>query len=73
MTKSVAPRPGARVILPLNYWNNGEFRDQLNLDTMQYRTLAEMFREDVGTPKAKQRLNLSQPLNLKPPNSPLTS
>jgi sugar lactone lactonase YvrE len=48
------PRPGARVILPLNYWNNGEFRDQLNLDTMEYKTFAEMFREDVSTPRSKQ-------------------
>jgi len=48
------PRPGARAILPVNYWNNGEFRDQLNLDTLEYRTLAEMFREDVSTPPAKQ-------------------
>jgi hypothetical protein len=38
----------------MNYWNNGEFRDQLNLATMEYKTLAEMFREDVSTPKAKQ-------------------
>jgi len=48
------PKAGARVILPVNYWNNGEFRDQLNLDTMEYKTLAEMFREDVSTPKATQ-------------------
>jgi len=48
------PRLDARAILPLNYWNNGEFRDQLNLDTLEYKTLAEMFREDVSTPKRKQ-------------------
>ena len=48
------PRTGARAILPVNYWNNGEFRDQLNLDTLEYKTLAEMFREDVSTPQAKQ-------------------
>jgi len=48
------PRPGARVILPANYRNNGEFRDQLNLDTLEYKTLAEMFREDVTTPKPKR-------------------
>jgi len=52
------PRPGARAIVPLNYWNNGEFRDQLNLDTMEYKTLSEMFREDVSAPKAKQYLSL---------------
>lgn len=48
------PRPGAHVILPVNYWNNGEFKDQLNLDTLEYKTLAEMFREDVSTPKPRQ-------------------
>ena len=48
------PRPGARAILPVNYWNNGEFRDQLNLDTLEYGTLFEMFRADVSTPTAKQ-------------------
>src|SRR5581483_2020229 len=46
--------PQAHAILPVNYWNNGEFRDQLNLVTLEYRTLADMFREDLSTPKAKQ-------------------
>ena len=27
----------------MNYWNNGEFKDQLTLDTMRFKTLAEMF------------------------------
>jgi hypothetical protein len=52
------PRPGTRVILPVTYWNNGEFKDQLNLDTLEYRTLADMFREDVTTPKTKQYISL---------------
>ncbi len=50
--------PTARAILPQNYWNNGEFRDQLNLGTLVYKTLAEMFREDVSTPKAKEYVSL---------------
>ena len=41
----------AAVILPVNWWNNGEFKDQLDLDTMRFTTLAEMFAADVGTPK----------------------
>jgi len=49
--------PGARFILPVNYWNNGEFRDQLNLDTLEFRTIADLFREDVETPKAKQYIS----------------
>lgn len=48
------PRPGARAVLPVNYWNNGEFKTQLNFETFVYKTLAEMFAEDVSTPKPKQ-------------------
>jgi hypothetical protein len=48
------PRPEARAILPANYWNNGEFRNQLDFSRMRYRTLAEMFAEDVSEPKRKQ-------------------
>jgi sugar lactone lactonase YvrE len=48
------PHPGARVLLPVNYWNNGEFRTHLDLDTLVYKTLAEMFQEDVSTPKGKE-------------------
>jgi len=43
----------ASVILPVNWWNNGEFKDQLNLDTMRFTTLAEMFAEDATAPKAR--------------------
>jgi hypothetical protein len=38
----------------VNYWNDGEFRDHLDLDTLVYKTLPEMFQEDVSTPKAKE-------------------
>jgi hypothetical protein len=48
------PRPGARAILPVNYWNNGEFANQLDFEKMTYTTLPEMFRRDVSEPKAKQ-------------------
>ncbi len=47
-------RPGAIAILPANYWNNGEAKDQLDLKTLIYTTLAEMFAHDVSTPKAKE-------------------
>jgi sugar lactone lactonase YvrE len=43
----------ASIILPVNWWNNGEFKDQLNLDTMRFTTLAEMFVADATTPKAR--------------------
>jgi hypothetical protein len=48
------PHPGAAAILPGNYWNNGEFEDQLDFNTMAYTTLAEMFARDVSTPKARE-------------------
>jgi sugar lactone lactonase YvrE len=47
------PRANASVILPANWWNNGEFKDQLNLDTMRFTTLAEMFAADATTPKTR--------------------
>jgi hypothetical protein len=50
----VHPHNGASVILPANWWNNGEFQDQLNLDTMRYTTLAEMFAADATTPKTRE-------------------
>lgn len=52
--QSAQAHAGARVILPGNWWNNGEFRDQLNLETMRFTTLAEMFAADATTPKARE-------------------
>jgi hypothetical protein len=49
-----APHPGAMALLPVNYWNNGEFQNQLDFNTFTYRTMAQMFAEDVSTPKAKE-------------------
>jgi len=48
------PHPGAAAILPANYWNNGEFRNQLDFNTFKYTTLGEMFARDVSTPKARE-------------------
>ena len=50
----VTQHAGATALLPVNYWNNGEFKDQLNPETMQYTTLAEIFALDVSTPKARE-------------------
>jgi len=44
----------ASFIVPVNWWNNGEFKDQLNMDTMRFTTLAEMFAADVATPRARE-------------------
>jgi sugar lactone lactonase YvrE len=48
------PHPGAHVILPANFWNNGEFRDQLDPHNYTYLTLPEMFARDVQTPRPRQ-------------------
>jgi len=44
----------ATIALPGNVWNNGEFRDQLDLATYRFTTLAEMFARDIAAPKAKE-------------------
>jgi hypothetical protein len=49
-----APHPGATAVLPVSYWNNGEFANQLDFSTFTYTTLAEMFARDVSAPKAKE-------------------
>jgi sugar lactone lactonase YvrE len=46
--------PGANALLPVNYWNNGEFKDQLDPDTYRYVTLSKMFARDVAAPKARE-------------------
>ena len=49
-----ASHPGAGVVLPAIYWNNGEFKNQLDFSTLTYKTLAEMFADDVSTPKTME-------------------
>jgi hypothetical protein len=49
-----AEHPGAATVLPVNIWNNGEFRDQLDPKTYTFTTLAEMFTRDMAVPKAKE-------------------
>jgi sugar lactone lactonase YvrE len=52
--QAALPHANASVILPVNWWNNGEFKDQLDLDTMRFTTLAEMFAADVTATKARE-------------------
>jgi hypothetical protein len=47
-------RPGAAYVHPVNIWDNGEFANQLDLDSYEYTTLAQMLARDVGTPKTKE-------------------
>jgi hypothetical protein len=50
----VAVRKDARTLLPGNFWNNGEFRDQLDPETLRFTTLAELFAKDVQTAKTHE-------------------
>ena len=50
----VASHPNATAILPSNYWNNGEFKDQLDSNIYRYTTLSEMFARDMAAPKARE-------------------
>lgn len=52
--QAAKPHEGAAAVFPVNYWNNGEFKDQFDFDTFTFTTLAQMFARDVSTPKAKQ-------------------
>ncbi len=48
------PHQGAAAVLPVNIWDNGEFANQLDLETYEYTTLAQMFARGVSTPKARE-------------------
>ena len=52
--RTPAQHAGATALLPVNYWNNGEFKDQLDPGTMTFTTLAQMFAQDVSTAKARE-------------------
>jgi hypothetical protein len=61
---STSERKGASVAMPVNYWNNGEFRNQLDFATMRYKTLPEMFSEDVSTAKPREYVSPDGSLSL---------
>lgn len=52
--QAAAPSQGAMVALPGNVWINGEFNDQIDLDTLDYKTVAQMFIDEMRSPEAKQ-------------------
>ncbi|MFB0875508.1 MULTISPECIES: glycosyl hydrolase family 28-related protein [unclassified Sphingobium] len=54
----------ARTLLPVNWWNNGEFRDQLDFKTYEFTTLAEMFARDAGAPKTQEYVSPDGSLSL---------
>jgi hypothetical protein len=54
LPQAAAPHPGASVLLPVNYWNNGEFQDRLDFNTFRYATLPEIFARDVSIPRTSE-------------------
>jgi hypothetical protein len=60
----VRAKGAATTLLPVNWWNNGEFRDQLDPKTYEFTTLAEMFARDVDTPKAREYVSPDGSLSL---------
>jgi sugar lactone lactonase YvrE len=60
----VSAKAGGKTLLPVNWWNNGEFRDQLDHKTYEFTMLADMFARDVGTPKAKEYVSPDGSLSL---------
>ena len=59
-----APWAGAKTLLPVNWWNNGEFRDQYDPATDRFTTLAQMFARDVAIPKAQEYVSPDGSLSL---------
>ncbi|PJG46609.1 gluconolaconase [Sphingobium sp. LB126] len=55
---------GAKTLLPVNWWNNGEFRDQLDHKSHEFTTLADMFARDAGTAKSREYVSPDGSLSL---------
>ena len=59
-----APHANARVALPVNFWANGEFKDQLDPDTYEFTTLDELFAREAARPKAREYVSADGSLML---------
>jgi hypothetical protein len=56
--QSAQPHPHASFIFPVNWWDNGEFRDQLDLDTLEFKTPAELFAADATEPRTREYVSM---------------
>jgi hypothetical protein len=45
--------PGADLLLPGNWWVNGEFKDQIDPTSYEFRTLGELFTGYVASPRTE--------------------
>jgi hypothetical protein len=59
-----APGTGAAIVLPINYWMDGQFANHLNLETYEYTTLAQMFARDLTTLATKEYVSPDGSLRL---------
>jgi len=50
---AIVDHPQARLAMPVNWWNNGEFKDQLDPVRYRFITLAEMFARDSAMAKPR--------------------
>jgi hypothetical protein len=55
----IAPRPAERsgnaaTVLPVNWWINGEFKDQIDPKTYTFTTLAEMFTRNMARSQTRE-------------------
>jgi hypothetical protein len=50
--------PGADLLLPGNWWVNGEFKDQIDPSSHEFTTLGELFAQYVASPKAEGYVSL---------------
>ncbi|QXQ05398.1 SMP-30/gluconolactonase/LRE family protein [Sphingosinicellaceae bacterium] len=53
----VADHGAAATVIPVNWWTNGEFQDQIDPHTYQFTTLAEMFAHYIAVPKPQEYLS----------------
>jgi hypothetical protein len=55
--QAVKPRLVAQMVFPVNWWNKGEFKEQLDLKTMRFTTLAQLFAADVATARTREYIS----------------
>jgi len=60
----VSGRSDAAKVLPVNWWVNGEFKDQIDPETYEFATLAELFAREAAAPPAHEYVSPDGSLSL---------
>lgn len=69
--EATTARPGMTPALPVDYWFNGDFADTLSPDPpYSYKTLEQMFTQELGTPTTYQFVSPDRSLFV-PTNAPI--